>query len=114
MLIQPRKAGCTLLERSRADQVPNLGKTGVEAIVGGHNGHFMVGGQSRPQLVGCGEAAEATAKDQNARHVHQPPPTALNLTPPRLYTLTSPLGLPMRSGHEPLHEFGTLVVIVEA
>ena len=34
---------------------------------------------------------------------------------PKLCTLTSPpLGLQMRSGHEPFHEFGTSVVIVEA
>ena len=77
MLIQSRKAGCTLLERSRADKVPKFGKTGVEVIVGGHNGHFVVVGQSRPQLVGCREAAEATAKDQDARHVLDLPRDAL-------------------------------------
>jgi hypothetical protein len=66
-----------LLERSRADQIPKLGKTGVEMIVGGHDTHFVDVGQSRPQLVGCGEAAEATAKDQNACHVLKPPLSAL-------------------------------------
>ena len=78
VIFQGREAGCTLLERSRADQVPKLGKTGVEAIVGCDDSHFMVGGQSRPQFVGCGEAAEATAKDQNACHVLQPPFEALS------------------------------------
>jgi hypothetical protein len=74
---QGRKACCTLLERSRADQVPQLGKTGVEVLVGGHNSHVVVFGQSRPQLVGCGEAAEASTKDQNACYVLEPPFSAL-------------------------------------
>jgi hypothetical protein len=76
-LFQCQKAGRALFERSRADQVPQLGKTGVEAVVGGHDGHIVVVGQSRPQLVGCGEAAEATTKDENACHVLQPSLSAL-------------------------------------